>query len=232
MSSLQSYRSILACDPGISFFALALVKRLPIHEELWLGPIDAFAILNLKHETEQCARVQYVYCKDQNRHSKMISDRLYHAIQKYREWYDSCEQLIIEQQPPQGLKDVEQLQVEQFRNKAKLISPRALQKHFKMSGMNREQRKTFVVHQVESFIPLAQKQQWIQLERKHDVADAIMMCRYMHFLLHEKWMGEQRLAQLGKVDFGVSASMFFSMFAFQLKDDVCHFPHSWIFDKD
>ena len=76
-------------------------------------------------------------------HTRETCDRIDHFVQEYLPLLEECDYILIERQPPTGLKDVEGLLMSKFRNKTILISPNAMHKYFKISHLDYDQRKEF-----------------------------------------------------------------------------------------
>lgn len=76
-------------------------------------------------------------------HSRMSCDRVDHLIQACRDtFFDVADLIVIELQPPGGIKDVEQLLVQRFRHKIRVISPIRIHRWLGIPrGMSYEDRK-------------------------------------------------------------------------------------------
>jgi len=91
--------------------------------------------------------------------------------------FDTADVVLIERQPPQGLKAVEVLIHYMYRDKVVLVSPNSLQAHFGMAHLNYEERKVRVEKIASHYI----KHLECPWERKHDIADAVCMTVYYAF---------------------------------------------------
>jgi len=108
-------------------------------------------------------------------HTKEASDYVDHFHQEYGHLFADSKFILIERQPPEGMKHIEQLLFRQYRDKAQLVHPRTLHKFLKMQHLDYEQRKKRAVE-------LARKQlqeidsKYVmddKTERQHDIADAV-----------------------------------------------------------
>jgi hypothetical protein len=126
--------------------------------------------------------------------SNETCDRLARFFVSKRDELDACEAVFIERQPLCGFKAIEQGIFSRFRDKAVLLSPNALQAHFGLSlrhGYDRDARKVAVVRMAQIFLKSHATRRaeecWRQLERKHDVADAIVMGMYVFERKRQEW---------------------------------------------
>lgn len=117
-------------------------------------------------------------CRNKNctlNHSKNMVDRVDHFIQQHKEILDKADRVLLEKQPITGLIAVEQLLFDRLRDKVRFVYPMSLQSYFGMRHLQYEERKEFLVNKM-----------WIMLEgtifedveRKHDIADAMAMIMY------------------------------------------------------
>ena len=99
---------------------------------------------------------------------------------KYKSWFDSSEQILIERQPLDGLLAVQTLIHHILRDKNPiLVSPNAMHKHFGFGKLDYDQRKE---RTVKIATPYLEDNEYFQrLERKHDIADAICMILFQNY---------------------------------------------------
>ena len=67
-------------------------------------------------------------------HTRALSDRLDHFFAYYGYMLDIAWKIFIEQQPPGGLTDVEQLIFKKYRDKSILVNPNSMHKYFNMGS--------------------------------------------------------------------------------------------------
>lgn len=112
-------------------------------------------------------------------HTKSLVDRMRHWEYRYGEHVDAADVLLVEQQPHQGLTAVEMFLADRWRSKLVVISPRSMHKHFGIGNLTYEGRKLasvrIAVHELEA---LGHPEPLSKLQRKHDVADAILQLIY------------------------------------------------------
>lgn len=119
-------------------------------------------------------RVHGLECK--LHHTLHPVDYVSHLVQEYDDEFRQADTILLERQPPQGLKDVEALLYHYFRDKAVLIDPRSMHRHFGIGKLSYDQRKERNEH-LASFW-LDGQVGWDNQERKHDMADALCMILY------------------------------------------------------
>jgi hypothetical protein len=107
-------------------------------------------------------------------HTKTHTDRLMHVLQE-RPWVSRCDVVLIERQPFQGHTDVQEVLFLLMRDRAVLVSPNALHKHFGMQTLPYEWRKLRVVELASPYLPPSRFPEYAVMERQHDVADAVCM---------------------------------------------------------
>jgi hypothetical protein len=106
-------------------------------------------------------------------HTKTATDRLNHFMQERRDWFDRCAHVLIERQPIMGHTDVEQLLYSAFRDKAVLVSPNSMHKYFNIRHFTYDGRKEMTVRIADDLLPVTHFPRYHEMERKHDIADAV-----------------------------------------------------------
>ena len=91
--------------------------------------------------------------------------------------FDTADVVLVERQPPKGLKAIEVLLHFMYKSKVVLVSPTSLHTHFGMAHLNYDQRK----ERVEKIASHYVKDLPCPWERKHDIADAVCMVVYYNF---------------------------------------------------
>ena len=121
---------VMCIDPGICNVGLALVS------------IDQDNGVEL--EAASCTNISIFPCDHSTcklQHSATMADWVAHFIMANAMAFASADVVLIERQPPGGLRCCEQLIFERFRGKAKLLQPRSMHSFFNMGCMNYEERK-------------------------------------------------------------------------------------------
>jgi len=111
------------------------------------------------------------------RHERCIPDYLDHFIQEHSFYFEECDVLLIERQPPMGITNVQDLLFTRFRNKVKLISPNSVHKYFGLGHdylLRKEASEAIAKDYLNHFT------NFIFNERKHDISDALLMILYYY----------------------------------------------------
>lgn len=108
-------------------------------------------------------------------HTNHMVDRVDHFIYNYKQVLDKADKILIEKQPIQGLLSVEQLLFDRLRARVIFIHPLTMHKHFSIGKLSYDERKDFLVEETRPFL---EGTIFDQVERKHDLADAMAMIIY------------------------------------------------------
>jgi hypothetical protein len=190
---------LTALDVGIHHLAVVSFRTprdwsedlLPEHLEF----AELVNVSEMKHE-----RVPRWAC--QLHHAREISDWLDHVVQEREEYFSpNVERILVERQPPEGIKSVEQYLFKRFRDRVQLVAPIHVQTVLGFRIKNEyDARKSAVVRLcwdflVRAFPSLANRSpdEITDEERLHDVADAIAIAR--SFYLDRR---NERLAEEGR----------------------------------
>ena len=126
--------------------------------------------------------------------SKEPCDRLEKFFASTSLPFRACEAIFVERQPLVGMKAIEQLIFWRFRDRAHLISPNSVQARFgitKRLGFGYDERKVAVTRIAGSYLAKhgsrLSRARWGRLQRKHDVADAIVMGMYVSEVKRMEW---------------------------------------------
>lgn len=125
------------------------------------------------------------------RHSQNVVDRIAHFVQYYQHQFDDADTVLIEVQPLGGIRDVQALLYATFRQKAVLISPCSMHRHFGFPVGDYEGRKELSVELARPH--LNHLASFRALYRKHDVADALCLALFWIQKKHKEWSEQQRL---------------------------------------
>jgi hypothetical protein len=130
---------------------------------------DRVDITNVQH------RVVH-FCDCTLLHERCIPDYIDHFVQEHP-FLHEADIILLERQPPVGITNVQDLLFVRFRKKVKLISPNAVHSFFKLNN-NYDFRKK----QTEEIAKLYLSDifQYNDNERKHDIADAMVMILYFY----------------------------------------------------
>jgi hypothetical protein len=114
-------------------------------------------------------------CDCQLLHERCIPDYLDHFIQEYQNYFNNCDILLLERQPPIGITNVQDLLFTKFRNKVLLISPNSVHKYFQLSE-NYSERKIVSERIAKEYLHAFDN--FNLNTRKHDISDAMLMIIY------------------------------------------------------
>ena len=117
-------------------------------------------------------------CNCSLRHESCIPDYLDHFIQEHLDYFNECDILLIERQPPMGITNVQDLLFTRFRNKVKLISPNSVHKYFGFGhdyNIRKEQSEFIALDYLLHF------NSFVSSIRKHDMSDALLMIIFYYY---------------------------------------------------
>ena len=159
---------IVSIDVGYVNLGLT---RATVDECFNVSFIDVIKI-NLRHTRH--TRVPACECKIP--HTNETCDRIAHFLQEYEPILGSAETILIERQPIMGLKDIEGLIMSANRSRTILVSPNSMHRFFGISKFTYDERKVQTEKIAEKYV--GHMEEYQNLERKHDIADAVCLCLY------------------------------------------------------
>jgi hypothetical protein len=108
-------------------------------------------------------------------HDNCFPDYLEHFFQEYKQMFINADIVLIERQPIVGITNVQDLILNKYRDKAILISPNTIHKHFYMSKNynTRKKQSEKITNEL-----LSTNQNYNMLLRKHDISDAMLLIIY------------------------------------------------------
>ena len=176
---------VVSIDVG--YHNLGLVRALVDNENFEIKILNIFKIdlTKLPHK-----KINRWDCKLE--HTNEVADLMAHFIQEFKDILEEADKILIERQPPTGLTQIETLLLYLYRNKTELISPNSMHKHFGINYLEYESRKVRTIQISESFLENFEEYQ--ELSRKHDIADAMCMIIFKFAKDKEKY----RLSQLDR----------------------------------
>jgi len=133
-------------------------------------------------------RVKFCDCKLY--HDNCIPDYLDHFIQETI-YFEECDVLVIERQPPVGITNVQDLLFTKFREKVLLISPGSVHKYFNLPSCAYELRKEKSEKIAEEYLFNFRK--FTNNIRKHDISDAMLMILYYYKTRMETVINETKI---------------------------------------
>ena len=162
---------ITSIDVGIIHFGLTMVEVSESYEIKSILFCKLIDMTNMRHNTvkRECCKLYHDSC---------TADWITHLVQEYPKPFYNSDIILIERQPPQGHKDVEQLIALLFRDKIKIISPNSMHAYFGIGHLDYEGRKCAVERIVyDRLTKQLTKNKEVDhylksLYRKHDLCDA------------------------------------------------------------
>ena len=172
--SITPYKTVLSIDIGITHLGLSLcsiTEDFDINEVMYIDMID----ITQYHCDEDC----------EWEHSRNIADWLSHLFSREYDLFNNADHILIERQPPSGLKSIEQIIFLVLRDKAELISPNSVHKMFGLPRGDYEGRKRVSEYIAKKFLKGEQLAKFEGFYRRHDISDSIL---FTHF-----WCKKQKI---------------------------------------
>ncbi len=155
-----------------------------------------FAEVNEDYSLDRVLMVEKVdmsqRCWDKDcefKHAPCAANRILHLVKRFQTWFDRTRFVLMEHQPPDGMKDIEQVLYLTFWDKAFRISPNKMHAFFHIRHLDYDARKKATVERANK--ALEHLPAWHKLVRKHDVADA--------FCLMKVWLSDRQEKHLMKL---------------------------------
>ena len=147
--------------------------------------VDSCDLVDIK---ELCGECNVPGCKLGHNRADTL-DCIDHFIQKYKILLDSANMILIEQQPPTGLQQIQELIRREYKSKVKLISPRSMHCWMNISHLEYEDRKERTESMARPY--LKHMTAWSYYERKHDMADAL--CFILFYLFQNEELRRENI---------------------------------------
>ena len=178
---------ILSIDIGVKNLGLALLSTsldYKTKQVIYIEHVDITSFLHLSPKDEQKCHLH---------HTKTYTDYLEHLFYINFELFKLANWILIERQPPQGYVVVEQLIFSKYRDKSVLISPNSMHKWMGWKDIGYEQRKQQSVKFAYSLLKRKDlKTYFTNLDRNHDIADAICLGMYWISLQKQQYLLKQQ----------------------------------------
>lgn len=158
------HRRVMGIDVGLVHLALAFGT---IHGEDfsvtidWVNLVDATVLEHGRVPRSECRL----------HHTGMAVDRVQHVIQERQPDFDAVEEIVIERQPPGGIRDVEQVFVTLFRDRCVVVCPRTMHVFLGSSGLTYPERKAVSMNRAQRYVPDIRT----RFPKADDVADAVCL---------------------------------------------------------
>lgn len=164
MSCGVSATTILGIDVGMVHLALAHTCTNAAFETFEVRAVHLINMACPSHGTVSRADCTLF-------HSGMACDRVAHVLQEHAALFAAADVVVIERQPPSGLRDVEQVFAVALRNKCVMMSPRTMHVALGSNGLPYDARKAVAVGVAERYVPDLRT----RFAKADDVADAVCL---------------------------------------------------------
>lgn len=168
----EAVYGILSIDIGVIHLGVSVIlldEEFNYMDIIW---VDLINITNFIHPPGMKRKHCHLH------HTKTFTDWLEHFFLVYNDFFEMCDYILIEKQPPMGFVVIEQLIFSKWRNKSILISPNSMHSYFKINDYDYEQRKEFNIKIMNELLNSSLQIQTHTYERTHDIADSICMTLY------------------------------------------------------
>jgi len=185
MDTTKFEYSVLGIDVGITNMGLSLSWWDEGWEEFKFVWIELVDIAEVRHE-----RVSKADCT--LHHSRHLVDKMEHLFQEYHDLFTDCDYIAVELQPIMGLKAVESLIYNKYRDKTYLVHPIKMHIHFGIKHEVYEKRKEFTVEIAKMNLHDPKlMDRFDTYERQHDIADSICIVKYWSVVQRKLHLKEQ-----------------------------------------
>jgi Holliday junction resolvasome RuvABC endonuclease subunit len=164
-------------DIGVLHLAVAVVRAGPHWEDATVQAVEVINTRTLEHN-----RVPRSACT--LHHTGMAVDRVAHVTQERSALFAAAEVIIVERQPPGGLRDVEQVLVAMFRDKAVVMAPQTMHAFIGSSGLPYAERKEVAIAFAEGHVPHLRT---TFPSKTDDAADAVCLALTWVHKQHQQW---------------------------------------------
>jgi hypothetical protein len=186
-------RKILCIDIGVINLGLSVVIADREYNFIDIVGVDLVDMTTFLHREGTTIKNCCLY------HERTFTDWLEHVFLFFKEVFDGVDLILIELQPPQGFKAVEQLIFSKYRHKSYLVHPRSVHSFFSIGKLDYEQRKDAVeVIARKHLNGIDVLKEFNSFFRKHDIADSICIGLYWLNKANKEYMIEQKRIQVNK----------------------------------
>jgi Holliday junction resolvasome RuvABC endonuclease subunit len=151
---------ILGIDVGVINLALAVGTCTPAYTDVAIEAVEVVNMM-LPCVVPGCALP----------HSGMAADRVAHVLRDRAAQFAAADTVVIERQPPGGLRDVEQVFLAALRAKARVIAPATMHVAIGSNGLEYAARKQVSIAAAERWVPALRE--WFP--KPDDAADAVCL---------------------------------------------------------
>jgi len=166
---------VVSIDIGIHNMGTVFLS---VDEICWETP----EILEVRHDNIQKMSIDCHNPNCKSRHDRCFLDYIEHYFVECGPILEKSDVIVVERQPPGGFIIIQELILQRYRDKVKLIHPRSVHKFHGITGLDYDNRKLFTISKATKF--LGNFDTFLSAERKHDIADAL--CQALYFVDTER----------------------------------------------
>ncbi len=155
---------LVGVDVGVTNLALSVVE---VPDDCTEARVLDINLINTQHFEH--TRVPRRTCT--LGHTGMACDRVAHVVQERQHVFDAAREIVIERQPPGGLRDVEQVFVTMFRQRCHVMAPQTMHAHIGSSGYEYDERKRVSIRVATPYVPDIES----RFAKADDVADSVCL---------------------------------------------------------
>jgi hypothetical protein len=133
---------IIGIDVGVRNLAMAVGWCTPEFTQLRISAVERVNLM------DAC-----MVAACELHHTGMAADRVAHFLQQRAETFAAAHTVVIERQPPGGLRDIEQVLLVHLRHKAVVMAPQTMHAAIGSSGLTYEDRKAVAVTTACGLVP-------------------------------------------------------------------------------
>jgi len=137
---------VLGVDVGVVHLALATGHVDAQFRHLVIAHVEVINTMVHAHEAVPLAACTL-------HHTGMAADRVAHVVQERKALFQDAHTIVVERQPPGGLRDVEQVLVILFRDKTVVMAPQTMHAHIGSSGRPYALRKLMAIEFAAKWVP-------------------------------------------------------------------------------
>ena len=177
---------LMSIDVGINNLGISITvwdESWEKHRVIWVELIDVNVLTHNNVNRRDCNL----------HHTRHLVDKMEHLFQEYNNLFEQVDYIIVELQPILGLKAVESLIFNKYRNKTFLVHPVKMHMFFNIKKHDYEKRKEFTIKIALMNIKDDEVlEQFNAHKRKHDMADSICIMKYWVSKKREQYIKEQK----------------------------------------
>ncbi len=126
-------------------------------------------------------------------HENNFTDHMLHYFDKYKNYFEEADTILVEQQPPMGLQVIQELIRFKYRNKTITVPPKSMHCHFSIQHLDYERRKEATIRLSTPW--LSEHKKFVFETRKADIADAFCILMYFISVQHKEYLKQKQIIE-------------------------------------